>query len=124
MSTVKIATALCTDLLAALAGNDYVALMLADPFSVTDPLTVEVAGYSRSIVEWDIAERTIAAVDDLLFAGVPSGITPVALAGFDEAYNGTMAWALLLEEADQLTTSSYGNLVVPAEQVVLGFAAL
>jgi hypothetical protein len=121
-STVKIETSFVAGWLSELAAaSGYVGAMIADPFTVMDPLTVEVDGYSRAPVVWDIATRTMAPTSDLLLAGVPSGVTIVAFAGFDTVYSGTMAWALLLEEDDQIVTSSYGNVTVDADELVLGF---
>lgn len=122
MSRVIVETELLAPWLTDLAdAASHLALMTANPFSVMDPLTVEVDGYSRAAVVWTITDRWITPSADLLFAGVPGGVTVTYLAGFDAVYNGTCGWAI---QVSGLVTPTYGTLTMDNADVIVGFGAL
>lgn len=116
---VKVSDLFVTPWLAQLAaGSPYMALMTADPYAVSDPLTVELVGSVRAPVAWLQQSRYLVPAYDLVFTAVPTGVTVLALAGFSASFNGNMAWAMLVTP---FTTPSYSTLVVSAADLKVGF---
>lgn len=122
MHPVKISNLLVDDWLTDLAAaSPYVALMIADPYTVADPLTVELSGANRAAVTWDVQSRFLVPESDLVFVGVPAEATILALAGFSAAFNGDLAWGLI---CDPFTLSTYGAVTIAAADVKVGFGSL
>lgn len=90
----RVSDAIAADWLADLiVRSPYLALMTADPFTVVDPLTVEVGGaYTRVAVSWLTVLRLLRNSGALVWTGIPAGTTVVGVAGFDLAFNGVMSF--------------------------------
>lgn len=103
------------------ADTTHLALMLADPYTVIDPLTVEVAGtYTRVSVAWTKSVRLLRNTAALSWAGIPAGTTVVAIAGFTAAFNGVMTFSC---PYGPVPYAGVGGLQVPANAFFVGLDA-
>lgn len=103
------------------ARSTHLALMVQDPFSVVDPLTVEVGGaYSRVMVSWLTSLRLLRNQGLLAWSGIPAGTQVVAIAGFDAGFNGAMSFSA------PITPRFFpdgGGITIPAEDFFVGLDA-
>ena len=103
------------------ARTTHLTLMLADPFSVVDPLTVEPTGaFTRATVSWTVGPRLIRNTSQLVWTGIPVGSLIVAIVGMTAAFNGTVTFS-----APHPPTSfpNGGGLIIPANQFFTGVDA-
>lgn len=100
------------------ARSTHLALMTQDPYSVVDPLTVEVGGaYSRVLVSWLTSLRLLRNAGALVWSGIPSGTQVVAIAGFDAGFNGAMSFSAPIPAR---FWPNGGGLTIPAEDFFVG----
>lgn len=97
----------------------HVGLSLADPFSVGDPLTVEVqaVGYSRAAVTWTVVGRLLRNVNPLAWTGMSAGTQIVSMTLWNAATNGNL---LANVPMTPLTLTIPGGFPVPANQLFVG----
>lgn len=108
---------------ALVAADTYLSLVNADPFTVSDPLTVELSGggYVRqqlSGAEWTRVDPTLIVNTDSVVWHVPVGATIAGVAAFEVAVNGTMVFADLLDTP--VTMPLGGAWVLPAGELFVG----
>lgn len=100
------------------AASDYVALCSVDPFTVGDPLSVEI-GTSRAAGTFARVSRLIRNTTILVWAGIPSGSSVGAFAGYDVSINGAPLWSVLISPV--LTYPAGGSLTVAIDELFVGF---
>jgi hypothetical protein len=103
------------------AADKWLSLVAADPFTVGDPLTVEVVGGSlaRQQGVWVRTSATLLTLDEtVVFHGLPPGARVAGVAGFDDDVNGHLLFADLLDTPQDFPSG--GTFVLPAGEYVLG----
>lgn len=123
MRTGRVSDVVAADWLADLAARSlFLGLMTADPYSVADPLTVEVTGlaYGRVPVTWLTSARLLRNEDLLAWIGIPAGTTIAAITGWDTAFNGVMSFSA---PYGPTLWPAPGGLTIPAEDFFVGMDA-
>jgi hypothetical protein len=101
--------------------DHYLALVSADPYGVSDPLTVEVLGdlYSREEPVWARPSPGVLMLDETVYwRNLAPGTRVAGVAGFDAPFNGNLLYADLLDVPNDYPTG--GNFVLPAGEFFLG----
>lgn len=105
----------------------YLSLFTADPFSVANPLTVELVATSVSR-EPSVWERTspysLELANDVFFHAIPPETTIVALGAFDYSINGNLLFRDLMSSDGKTGKPIYydtgGTYGISAGQMVIG----
>jgi hypothetical protein len=103
------------------ARTKYLALMSADPYGVSDPLTVEVLGgvYVREAPVFVRTSYNLLTLDEVVvWHALAPGTRVAAVACFDAAFNGNMLAADVLDV--HIDYPSGGTYVLPADEFYLG----
>ena len=99
-------------------------MCFADPFTVGDPLTVEILGdgYDRPDAVWDsYGDTGLVTLEETAFLSLPVGTLGVAIALFDADVNGNMLAAANLDPGDYIDLPDGGAWIMPAGEFFLGF---
>jgi hypothetical protein len=99
----------------------WLALVNADPYGVSDPLTVEVLGdlYDRIAPTWErSAPNVLMLADTVYWRNLTPGTRVAGVAGFDAPFNGHMLYADLLDAPIDYPTG--GNFILPQGEYFLG----
>lgn len=105
----------------------YLALFTADPFTVSDPLTVELTSTSVAREE-SVWERTspysLELANDVFFQAIPPETTLVALGGFDAEVNGNLLFRDLMSYSGQVGQPLHmltgGSFSIATGEMVIG----
>lgn len=120
----KISDFQVTELLAVLRDKPtWLALMRQDPFTTSDPLTVEIIGatYVRDQVEWTLTGRTLRNSQPLNWGSLAAGTQVAAIAGFDAATNGRMLFSAPVSPIQSFPSG--GVLTIPAQRYFVALDA-
>lgn len=104
----------------------YLSLFTSDPFSVDNPMSVELIGTSvvRQPSVWrKSSSTTIELENDVFFRAIPPETTVVAIGAFDAAVNGNLIFRDLFNQAGRfvpLYFSTGGALTIPEGQFIVG----
>lgn len=105
----------------------YLALFSSDPFTVVNPLTVELVGgaYTRQASSWtrsSVLAMTLNAA--AVFLGLPPGTTIAGVGGFDAPTNGNLVFRSLTVNGSGVPTPvslpSGGAYLISSGQYVIG----
>lgn len=99
----------------------YLALMSADPYGVSDPLTVEVLGalYARKAPAYVRTAYNLLVLDTaVVWNNLAPGTQVAAVAGFNAAFNGNMLYADVLDVPINYPVG--GTYVLPAGEYYVG----
>lgn len=122
--TGRVADDVAADWLTDLATRaTHLTLMTADPFSVVDPLTVEVTSgtYARASVNWTQGVRLLRNANMLVWTGIPVSTSVAAIAAFDAAFNGNLVASSPITPA--LFYAVAGGLTIAVDDFFLGLDA-
>lgn len=76
------------------------ALMVNDPFTTSDPLSVELLGaaYRRPQIIFEQVSQVLRNTNFFSWMGIPPQSRITGVAGFDAPYNGNFSWYFPLDE--------------------------
>lgn len=104
----------------------YLSLFTSDPFSVDNPMSVELIGTSvvRQPSLWrKSSSTTIELENDVFFRAIPPETTVVAIGAFDASVNGNLIFRDLFNQNGRfvpLYFSTGGALTIPEGQFIVG----
>lgn len=103
----------------------WLGLVTANPFLVTDPLVIEVAGtsaYRRPQASWSRSGRVLTSTTPATWNGIPPLTTVLGIAGFSAPFNGElMAYMKLPDPGQDFPTG--GSFTMPAGELWVGVGA-
>ena len=104
-----------------MARDHFLALFAADPYGVSDPLTVEIISevYARQAPVYVRTAFNLLTLDEVVvWHSLAPGTSVVAIGGFDNEENGTLLYADVLDTPKNFPTG--GTYVLPADEWVVG----
>ena len=96
------------------------ALMINDPFTTSDPLSVELPGpgYRRPQIFFEGVDQLLRNTNPVAWLGIPAQSRIVGVAGFDAPFNGQFSWYFPLDEPLDFPTG--GSWSIDIHDLYLG----
>lgn len=106
------------------AATTYLSLSTGDPFSVSDPKTLEPGGpvYARAPVTWTRSGRLLYNAVALAWTGVPANSVVAYIVGWDAAFNGNVTFGTPITPLTY-GQSQAGGLIIDIGQFFVGLDA-